>query len=345
MKKPPLPKNEEARLKRLEAYGLIYSPAEERFDRITRLARDVFNVPIALVSLVSSRCQWFKSSQGLMAPETPREISFCGHAILNSNTLVIPDTLANPDFADNPLVTGDPYIRFYAGHPLTYQGCKLGTLCIIDRVPRALKPSELDTLRSMAAWAENEIKVSTLSEAQTELLTELDEVRRQALIDPLTKTWNRRGLDKVLRSELERAGRQQHPICIMLIDIDYFKKVNDRHGHSVGDMVLREVAQRIRSSLRPQDLVARYGGDEFFVLLTGGDERDARYTAARILARVNDEPVEAGDTVVNVGLSIGGALAQVTPDFDLKKFIAAADETLYEAKGQGRGCLAIKKYG
>ena len=152
MKIPPIPPEEEERLHKLNSLGILYTPAEYRFDRITKIAKETFNVPMALISLVDEECQWFKSAQGLTVNETPRAISFCGHAILGDHTLVISDTLDDPDFSDNPLVTEDPFIRFYAGQPLHYEGYKIGTLCIIDTKPRKLTSSDLDTLRSLASW-------------------------------------------------------------------------------------------------------------------------------------------------------------------------------------------------
>ena len=118
MKAPETPPEEFERQAALERTGLLDTAPEERFDRYTRMACKAFNVPIALVSLVDSNRQWFKSCQGLSASETPRNVSFCGHAILNSELLVIQDTLHDKRFMDNPLVTDDPHIRFYAGAPL-----------------------------------------------------------------------------------------------------------------------------------------------------------------------------------------------------------------------------------
>ncbi len=130
MKSPDTPNNEEARLKSLHSLDILDTPAEERFDRYTRLAQRMLNVPIALVSLVDTDRQWFKSCLGLDAVETSREVSFCGHTILCDELLVVNDALADERFADNPLVTGAPNIRFYAGYPLIYSdGSNLGTLC------------------------------------------------------------------------------------------------------------------------------------------------------------------------------------------------------------------------
>ena len=134
----PLPHNEKQRLKALRDLVILDTPPEERFDRISAFAAQEFDVPMALVSLVDRDRQWFKSNFGLEARETPRDISFCGHAVTLSEPLVVPDALEDPRFADNPLVTGHPYVRFYAGAGLRLPfGQVVGTLCVMDRRPRA----------------------------------------------------------------------------------------------------------------------------------------------------------------------------------------------------------------
>ena len=338
MKIPLLPANEKSRLQQLEALGLLYSPAEERFDRITQLAQKIFSVPVALVTLVSAQCVWLKSAQGLNTAESPRETSFCGHAVLGNDTFVVPDTLLNPDFSDNPAVMGEPYIRFYAGHPLFYGGNVLGALCIIDRVPRHLTPPELETLRNLASWVENEFKVSGLSEAQVELISQLDEARRHALIDPLTQMWNRRGMEELLPREMGRAQRDQSPSALMMLDVDNFKEINSLHGHLAGDGALKEVAHRIRSSVRPQDTVIRYGGDEFLVFMGNCDAATVHSIAKRLLSRVSTEPVQHNNTPFNMSLSIGVATLHTTaPGMDIHQIIQTADSALYTAKEAGRG--------
>jgi len=144
-----LPPDEEARLAELRRYAVLDTPPEDAFDDLTRLAAQICGTPIALVSFVDAHRQWFKSRVGIDTPETPRDIAFCAHAILNKEeALVVPDALQDERFADNPLVTGDPKVRFYAGTPLvTPSGHALGTLCVFDRKPRQLTAAQLDALQ------------------------------------------------------------------------------------------------------------------------------------------------------------------------------------------------------
>ena len=151
MIEPALAPGETARIATLRGLGILDTPPEDRFDRLTRLAQKIFDVPIAMVSLIDVNRQWFKSCQGLNATETPRGISFCGHAILGTEVFVIEDAAADPRFADNPLVTGGPRIRFYAGAPLRLQdGHAVGSLCIIAPTPRQFSPRDRELLAELA---------------------------------------------------------------------------------------------------------------------------------------------------------------------------------------------------
>ena len=166
MRRPALPEDESARLAALRALQVLDTPPEERFDRITRVAQRLFGVPIALISLVDAERQWFKSCLGLDLRETSRDVSFCGHAILGDDVLVIPDARQDPRFADNPLVTGALHLRFYAGQPLRdHQGYRLGTLCLLDHAPRDFTADDRQMLRDLAVWAEAELNATSLSQA------------------------------------------------------------------------------------------------------------------------------------------------------------------------------------
>lgn len=168
----PLPADEAARLGALRDLAVLDTDGEDRFDRLTRLARDLFGVPIALVSLVDADRQWFKSRQGLAAPETSRDESFCAHAILaERDVMVVPDATQDDRFADNPLVLGDPDIRFYAGAPLSTQdGHQVGTLCVIDRSPRAWTDEQSAALRDLADLVEAELERGRVQQHERALL-------------------------------------------------------------------------------------------------------------------------------------------------------------------------------
>ncbi|MGE0644990.1 MAG: PAS domain S-box protein [Nitrospira sp.] len=150
MHSAPLPEDEAARLKELHQYEILDTPADEGFDNLVKLAAHICGTPIALVSLVDTHRQWFKAKVGIDAPETPRDIAFCAHAIHGRDLFIVPDATQDERFADNPLVAADPRIRFYAGMPLvTPSGHAMGTLCVIDRTPKQLTADQLDALRML----------------------------------------------------------------------------------------------------------------------------------------------------------------------------------------------------
>ncbi len=154
----PIPPDDAERLRALHELLILDTPPEQRFDRIAAFAAQEFEVPIALVSLVDRDRQWFKARVGLSVCETARDISFCGHAVTAHEALVIPDTLADPRFADNPLVQGPPHIRFYAGAQLMLpSGLTVGTLCVIDTRPRQLDRTDLAILGSLRDLVVNEL--------------------------------------------------------------------------------------------------------------------------------------------------------------------------------------------
>jgi len=186
--KAPVPFDEEIRLAVLREYAILDTPPEAEFDRLTKLAARLFQVPIVLLTLVDVNRQWFKSCYGLHLSETNRDISFCAHAILSEDPLIIPDAGTDPRFSDNPLVTGEPGIRFYAGAPLVAKGQRLGTLCLIDTTPHSgLDATQIALLQDLAAMGveELELRRTTRKLLETEALLresvrELDQQRQRA---------------------------------------------------------------------------------------------------------------------------------------------------------------------
>jgi len=168
---PALPLDEPDRQRALEDLKLIDSPQEERFDRIVQLTQLLFQVPIAYISLIDKDRQWFKSKVGLEANETSRSVSFCGHAILEDKAMVVPDALQDYRFAANPMVLGEPFIRFYAGQPLRGpSGHKVGTLCLADKDARELKEHDLKLLAQLGKLVEREFTLLDKIQMQIETL-------------------------------------------------------------------------------------------------------------------------------------------------------------------------------
>jgi len=259
LRSPDIPQDEELRLATLRSLNILDTAPDERFDRLTRMAKRLLGVPIALVSLIDENRQWFKSCVGLGATETSRDISFCGHAILGNDVFIIPDAQKDERFADNPLVVGEPNIRFYAGCPLRApNGCMLGTLCVIDTKPRNLGLEDLEALEDLASMVESELAAMQM-----------------ASLDALTKISNRHGFMMLAEHSLHLCARQKIPASLVFMDLDKFKPINDKFGHAEGDLALAAFAEQMNSTFRDSDIIARLGGDEFVVFLTNTTMKDA----------------------------------------------------------------------
>jgi diguanylate cyclase (GGDEF)-like protein len=315
--------DEPARLAALHRYAILDTPRAEPFDKITSLVRDVLGVPICAVSLVDRERQWFKSIQGLDVTETPRSMSFCSHTIQDPGLLVVSNALDDARFANNPLVTGAPHIRSYAGAPLrTPDGYNVGALCAIDTVARDFGEAQLGILSSFAVLVVDEL-----------------ELRRVAETDHLTGALSRRGFLDHAQKEIERFRRGNRGAVLALLDIDHFKSVNDRYGHPTGDLVLKAVTKACMAHLRASDFFGRLGGEEFGILLCETDEEGGKLAAEKIRAMIADQlvPVFGGIRVTaSFGLSpIDDTIATAG------QWVADADRALYEAKGAGRNCGVV----
>lgn len=339
MKTAEISENEQERLHSLDCLKVLDTPIDERFERITRMVCRTLKVPIAAVSLIDRERQWFKSIQGLNVDETSRDIAFCAHAINGEEPFIVSDALSDARFHDNPLVTADPNIRSYAGIPLAVEkGLRLGTLCAIDTRPRDFTPQQMEILSDLAGMATAELMSVKLSEAHLRLVSELEQAQRAALIDSLTRLWNRGGAELLLEKELEAAKRAERPITVALLDIDHFKTVNDKLGHAAGDEVLRGISRTVLKHLRPVDTVARWGGEEFLIVLPGCAEEDAVTALERVLQNIRQQEFSG----INVTASIGACSCKPTQDRHPASIIDIADRNLYRAKLDGRDKIILE---
>jgi diguanylate cyclase (GGDEF)-like protein len=324
---PPVPENEGLRLAALDAINLLHSPAEERFDRITRLTARALGVPIALVSLVGDSCQWFKSRVGLLADQTPRAISFCGHAVAAGRPLIVPDARLDPRFCDNPLVLGPPFIRFYAGVPLAMAtGLSAGTLCVIDSSPRELSETELAMLLDLAAIAEHEMQFEPPQSAQQILLSQREHHHRRALLDALTGAWNRSGFEALLQAETAFSRQQQKNFALLLLEVESFPCEDAEER----DRVLVAVAASLRRALRPSDAVSRLGEATFGLMVSPCDAA----TLAGVRRNVALAARGAARTARALAISVGGALV-TGPQWDVASALVAIDHHLRVARFDG----------
>ena len=325
MEKAPIPINEALRLSTLRSLKILDTAPEERFDRLTRLARRLFNVPEALVSLVDEDRQWFKSHSGTEVTETPRDISFCGHAILGDDVFLITDAHEDTRFADNPLVTKDPGIRFYAGCPLTMaNGMRLGTLCIIDYEPREFSTEDLQLLQDLAQMAEQELAAIQL-----------------ATIDELTMLCNRRGFEALSDHALSLCRRLDRPSSLLYIDLDRFKAINDQFGHAEGDRTLRRFGGLLKDTFRDSDVLGRIGGDEFAVLVTNARPEDLDELLHRLQSVVAASNRTAHDGC-EIRYSVGSVAFDPARHTSTEAFMADADQQMYrhkQAKRRGDGAV------
>ena len=310
---PKKPHNEAVRLREVYSLGDLGSHPEERFDRVTRLARTLFDVPIAAVTLIDEDSVWFLSHQGLELEMTPRRFSFCTETILTQKILSVTDASGDLRFSYGPMVKGEPYVRFYAGCPIRGPlGTNLGTLCIMGPAPRELTELEGDSLRDLAEIIEQEIVSHHL-----------------ASMDALTGLSNRQGFKMLAQKALAASRRRNTPATLLYIDLDGFERANDTSSHTTGDELLREFARLLENDFRESDIVARLGSNEFAVLL--GDADNAEVATKRLLDSIRRRNEIFPDSY-EISASIGASFFDPRSEDTLEALINRADVAMYETK-------------
>jgi len=343
-----LPANEEQRLKSLHSYGILDTASEQAFDDLAGLAALACEVPIALISLVDRDRQWFKSHIGIDLAGTPRDISFCAHAILTPGKVMeVNDAREDERFRYNPLVVGDPNIVFYAGAPLVAPtGEAIGTLCIMDNKPRHLTDMQRRLLAGLAAQAVTQLElrrnVLTLEAAMdsqaryvNQLEREHQELEQESATDVLTSLGNRRAFEERLATELAKGSVNGGVTGLMILDVDFFKRYNDSFGHPAGDQVLKLLAGLMKQACRSYDFPARVGGEEFAVVLPG-TTRESAFVVAERLRRSVQRAVWPNRPVT---ISIGVALA--AKGESASSLLERADVALYHSKRDGRNRVTV----
>ncbi len=319
--------DEEGRLLALDRYGVLDSDEGEKpFENIVNLVQQTLKVPMCAVSLVDQHRQWFKARRGLGVRETARNISFCTHAIQQTEAYIISDAAQHPLFKDNPLVTGEPNIRAYLGIPLkTPDGYNIGSLCGIDTKPRDFQPHEVDIMKSFAKLVIDEL-----------------ELRMLASSDSLTGSMTRRAWNEAAEMEIKRAVRYGSDLSIAILDIDRFKAVNDTYGHPAGDKVIQLLADLCIKEKRDSDVFGRLGGEEFAFVLPETSGAWAKSFIGRVREKFSQSAIQIdSDATINCTLSAG--VAELASLEQLAEIVARADRCLYEAKEAGRNRVVLDK--
>jgi diguanylate cyclase (GGDEF)-like protein len=287
-----------------------------------------------MISFLDRERIWMKATYGVPDRESPRAVSFCTHAARTPDqVMLVPDASRDPRFAENPLVTGGPRIRLYAGAPMVSpDGEALGTICVMDHTPRDLSAAQLEALQILARQVVGQLELrrncAALETANAKLST-------LSLTDALTCIPNRRAFNIRIAEEEARARRSGEPLALLLADIDNFKSYNDSFGHPAGDQALHDIAQMLCAGARPYDFTARYGGEEFGIILPRTNLEAAFAVAQRLCHNA------AGLEIPHGPLSLSIGVAGLSSDFNAKELLRVADRALYLAKSRGRNCVAI----
>lgn len=350
--------DESGRLSALEAYGLLDSVAEPAYDDIVRLAAALCDTPAAAIALLDRDRVWFKARHGVEAAELPRSQSISSQLIWESQPdclLLIDDVTDDPRFASLGLVLEDGKpLRFYAGVPLmSPDGHPLGTVCVLDTERRQLRAAQREGLAALARQiqhlfelrryaieqrrllSEREAFARQLESAQADLQRRHDLLQHRASHDALTGLLNRAALVQLQDGPDAAVLLGRAAYTLILIDVDHFKRVNDRYGHLLGDRALRAVADAVAASIREGDLAVRYGGEEFLVVLPGTRLATAAEVGERIRQRVARSSLPFALTV-SIGVA-GGEPGRDVPE----QVFDRADQALYRAKTGGRDRLVV----
>lgn len=270
----PIPLDEEARLESLRELRLLDSEPEERFDRITRMAQRLFDVPIVVFSLVDSERVWFKSRVGLDFPELQRGDAFCSHAILTDGIIQVEDAADDPRFRLSPIVNSSPGVRFYAGFPVSsVERRRVGVLAIMDTKPRVLNAADLKSLADLARGLEAEISATRVS-----------------TVDELTGMLNLRGFHQFAEKLLKISARSGTPLSLVYVDV-----LNPRGVSTPTDRehFLKQVSETINQTFRQSDVLARIGSARFCALLPENSDHASETATARLQTAIrawNMEP-------------------------------------------------------
>ncbi|MFN7056682.1 diguanylate cyclase [Hyphomonas sp.] len=336
----PPPRFEQQKSEVLQRYRIFRGACLHDAGHIARAAALALEVPVALAALNERYRAWYRSAHGVTERRFAALQEFCGLANLADTSFAVSDVRREPYFAGHEAVTGPEGVVFFAGAPLADpDGKRFGSLCLIGPEPRATGPEEIALLESFAQILSQDIclrsagryAVADLIEAEQEKCALYD----LAATDPLTRALNRRAFFRFSERELMRSARHGRTASVIVFDIDHFKRVNDVHGHDLGDRVLKRLTELVAASIRDEDLLGRLGGEEFAILLPETPPERAMALAARLLEAVRELHFDSAEGSFGVSISAGISMGE-PGEQDVSAALNRADKALYRAKRGGR---------
>lgn len=310
--------------------------SDEQLLRIRRIGKRLFRVAKCVLCFDDPSIGFHEGQH----TQVSIEADFCESFPLTPRMIVIPDMREEALLIQHAMVAGAPFLRFYAVAPIyNAQRMLVGSISLVDHKPRAFSENDRLALADLACMVERELSVRSMSAIQLDLQKKNKNLRRKSLIDPLIGSWNRGAIMRILTIEAVRCDKMGVPLSVIVIDLDLFKKINDTYGHPAGDAVLVQVTNCLRSCIRPQESVGRYGGEEFLVVLPGSSHDVAVAVAERMRIAVARHVEQIGDAMVQVTISAGVASTDLFPAASADELISHADKSLYAAKDAGRNCV------
>jgi diguanylate cyclase (GGDEF)-like protein len=314
------------------SFAVLDGPSHQ-IERIRRIGVRMFSVHACIIILQDGfqTCSTFKDG----APSV--ETSFCCSIPTPEDLVVVVDTHADERLRGHHLVSGAPRIRFYAAQPI-YNSDRaiIGSINLIDYLPRIFGKDDQQLLIDLAALVQRELHLQSMTALQLDLQKKNKNLRRKSLIDPMIGTWNRGAIMRILTIEALRCGKAGIPLSLVVVDLDHFKNINDTYGHPAGDTVLVKIASKLRSCIRPQEALGRYGGEEFLIVLPGASHATALAVAERMRLAVANQPEVIGDASLSLTISAGVSSTDIFPSATTEELISRADMALYVAKNAGR---------
>lgn len=324
----------EATFRHLEQAGLAWGEVDQQILRVQRIGKNLFDVASCVVRFGNVPPDFADNARSAAAIET----SFCYDISASDEQVVVLDTRNHGSLGQHWAVVGPPNIRFYASHPVFGRDRSLaGCISLINYAPRAaFRDDERQLLADLAVLVERELELRSMNVSQLDLQKKNKNLRRKSLMDPLIGTWNRGAIMRILTIEAIRCDKAGAPLSLIVADLDYFKKINDTYGHPAGDAVLVKVASRLRSCIRPQEALGRYGGEEFLIVLPGSSHATAVAVAERMRVAIASQPEAISGKTLNLTISAGVASTDLFPTATTEELISRADVALYAAKDAGR---------